>query len=82
MNIKISTLDELRLSLKKDGYGVYLLSNGKKQEMIEIDYIPKTDKFLVCTLKDGVLQRYTPNELLKTNIGENMRTGHFLKKVG
>lgn len=79
---KINNVHELRVSLAQDGYGVYIISNDGQVPRFtyEIDYIPKTDKFLVQTLDTGAIARYTAPSLLKSMIGKAIIDGEFYKQ--
>lgn len=81
MHLKINNVDELRDSLQAIGYGEYFISTKEGLERVgfEIDYIPKTDKFLVQSLIGNEVRRLTVTAINEDFIGYAMVAGNFYK---
>lgn len=84
MNIKIKSVDQLRHSLQETGYGTYCVTrderDGVSEESLEIDYIPKSDTFLVDDFGRKPVQKLTVARMTRL-YGEEMQAGRFEKVV-
>lgn len=81
--MKINNITELRGALQEKGYASFYIEDDRRDGVergdMEIDYIPKTDKFLVEN-QIGHLIKFTTSELEGCMIGSAMREGKFFKK--
>lgn len=80
--IFIKNMEQLRESVSHDGYGIFIVNTGVSPvTCLEVDYIPKTDMFLVNdVLDDGAIERMSAHQFEEA-YKVAMNTGNFYKEI-